>query len=59
MQRRLSVPVCQGDVQCNGEVLIVAAGRFESDGNYVACLAAGNRIGQQAAVRFEIMRGKL
>ena len=57
-QRLLIVLFCQGDVQRDGEILIIVTGRLESDGDLVARLAAGNRVGQQTAVRFEIMPGK-
>ena len=57
-QRLLIVLFCQGDVQRDGEIPIIVAGRLEGEGDLVARLAAGDRIGQQTAVRCEISLGK-
>ena len=57
-QRLLIVLFCQSDVQRDGEILVIVTGRLEGDGDGVTGLAAGNRVGQQAAVRCEIMLGK-
>ena len=57
-QRLLIVLFCQGDVQRDGEILIIVAGRLEGEGDLVARLAAGNRVGQQTAIRCEILLGK-
>ena len=42
----------------DGEILIIVAGRLEGEGDLVARLAAGNRVGQQTAIRCEILLGK-
>ena len=57
-QRLLIVLFCQGDVQRDGEIPIIVAGRLEGEGDLVSRLAAGDRIGQQTAVRCEILLGK-
>ena len=57
-QRLLIVLFCQGDSQCDGVVPIIVTGRLEGDGDLVTGLAAGNRVGQQTAVRCEILLGK-
>ena len=54
----LTILFCQDDVQDDGEVLVVVAGSFQGNGDGVTVLAAGNRVGQQTAVRCKIMLGK-
>ena len=54
----LIVLFCQGDSQGDGEILVVVAGGFQGDGDLVTRLAAGDSIGQQTAVRREILLGK-
>jgi len=57
-QRLLIVLFCQSDVQRDGEILIIVTGRLEGDGDLVTRLAAGDGIGQQAAVRCEVLLGQ-
>ena len=57
-QRLLIVLFCQSDVQRDGEILVIVTGRLEGDGDLVTRLAAGDGIGQQDAVRCEVLLGQ-
>jgi len=54
----LIILFCQGDSQGDGEILVVVAGGFQDDGDLVTRLAAGDGIGQQVAVRCEVLLGQ-
>ena len=57
-QRLLIVLFCQSDVQRDGEILVIVTGRLEDEGDLVTRLAAGDGIGQQVAVRCEVLLGQ-